>query len=86
MNRNEIFKIIRGNIVKILPFLTPKDISIDMHLKDLGANSLDRMEIVIMSVDELGLKLPLNKLGKLKKIKDYVNIFYENQMEEAEAI
>ena len=46
----------------------------DQRLKDLGANSMDRMEIVTMTIESLGVEMPLIEISKANNIGDIVNI------------
>ena len=47
-------------------------ISMDISLKDLGANSLDRAEIVTGSMEDLGLSFPMRELAKISNIRELV--------------
>ena len=42
-------------------------------VEDLGADSLDFVELIMAFEDEFGLTLPDEDLGKLKTIEDIVN-------------
>jgi polyketide biosynthesis acyl carrier protein len=71
-----IFETIKKNIVEILPDLADREIKIENNLTELGANSLDRSEIAILSMQDLNLKIPLIELGSVHNINDLVNLFY----------
>lgn len=75
-DKQEIFDIIKKNTLFILPDVQEHDIQIEVSLKDLGANSLDRTDIALQSMEDLNLKMPLAKLGGAKNIKDLVDILY----------
>ena len=76
MSREKIFSLIKHNVYEILPDIDTSNIGINNSLKDLGANSIDRMEIITMTMEDLNIKLSLIELGKAKNINDLVNIFY----------
>ena len=42
--------------------------------KDLGADSLDRVEIVIMIEDDFGIDIPDEEFEKVRTVEDLVNI------------
>ncbi len=60
----------------ILPDVTAEQINIGASLRDLGANSIDRTDIALQSMEELNIKMPLSKLGAAKNIHDLVELFY----------
>lgn len=78
MNKEHILQVIKKNVVLVLPKLKMEDITETTSLKLLGANSLDRTEISIQSMNELALKIPLPALSKVQNIGDLVTVFYEN--------
>lgn len=75
MDKDQIFSIIKQNIVDVVPDLANRTIAIEDSLKDLGANSVDRAEIIIKSMAALQLKVPLVEFGQAKNIQELVNIF-----------
>jgi polyketide biosynthesis acyl carrier protein len=78
MAKEHVFEIVKNVIAEILPDLDPDQISIDKNLKDLGANSIDRMEVVTMSMEGLGLKLPLMSFAQVSNIEGLVDVLTEN--------
>jgi polyketide biosynthesis acyl carrier protein len=81
IDKNAIFKILKNNVQEILNDINPDDILIQRKLKDLGANSIDRMEIVNKTMEDLQLKLPLVKLGIAENMQGLVDILY-NELSE----
>ena len=77
MGREDIFNIVKRNTLEVLPELSSEMITIEKRLKDLGANSVDRMEIVTMTLEELKLKIPLVELGKLSNIEELVDFLHD---------
>lgn len=76
MTEAETFEVVKKVILEILPFLSANDVSVDRSLKDLGANSIDRMEVVTQSMEELGLKIPMVEFGKVQNIKGLVGLLH----------
>lgn len=79
MTKHEVFNIIRDNVLTILPDLTPDAVTIDGRMKDLGANSIDRMEIVTKSMEDLVVQVPLVELGGVSNIRGLVDLLYERK-------
>lgn len=75
MNKSEIFDIVKSKIVEVLPELENREIKITQSLKDLGANSVDRVEISQYSMEALGLKIPRTELGGIENIENLVDLF-----------
>lgn len=68
LGREEVVRAVHGAIVAILPGLPPDRISHQHHLRDLGADSVDRVEIVLGILDRLGLDEPMASFSGLPSI------------------
>ncbi len=79
MTQDEILEIVKGNIKKLLTFIPSDQITMEKGLKELGANSIDRMEIMTMAMDDVGVKVPLVEFGKVKSVRDLVSVLYEKK-------
>lgn len=77
MDKTKILELLQKNIRDILPELKERPICSTDSLKDLGANSIDRAEIIIEMLRSLKLKIPLATFGLVKNIEDIVDVFYE---------
>lgn len=77
MNKVEIFNCLKECIVDVLLDVDENDIKIEQSLKDLGANSIDRMDITIDCMKATGIKIPPQKLGNISNIQELVDAFYE---------
>lgn len=73
MDRNQIFTLVRQNTATVLD-IDPASIAIEQRLADLGANSIDRMEIVTMSLDALSLDVPLVEMAGVHNIESLVDL------------
>lgn len=71
--RAEVHAVILG----ILPSLTPADIDESVHLKDLGADSVDRVEIIMGVLDRLDLQEPLSTFSDLPNIGALIELLGE---------
>ncbi|MGW0551022.1 acyl carrier protein [Streptomyces sp. Wb2n-11] len=66
--RERMAEVVREVVGQILPDVAPHDITGDRHLKDLGADSVDRVEIILGIMDRLGLEESMSSFGELPDI------------------
>lgn len=72
---DELFRVVTENILKVLPDVDASMIRPDRQLKELGANSIDRMEIVMGSMEDLRINVPVTELSQAKDIGSLLSIF-----------
>jgi polyketide biosynthesis acyl carrier protein len=82
MDKQQVFKLLQDEILKILPLANPELITPQNSLSDLGANSIDRSEIVINCMTILNIKLDPLTLASLKNIGDLWEALYKATNEE----
>ncbi|TAK73855.1 MAG: acyl carrier protein [Gammaproteobacteria bacterium] len=78
MTQDQIFEVIKKSVLDILIDIEPELIKIDKSLKDLGANSIDRIEVISSTLEQLNLKLPLMTFKNATNIREIVDIFHEH--------
>jgi polyketide biosynthesis acyl carrier protein len=76
MDRHGVFAVIKEVILEIIPELEADQIRLEGGLKDLGANSMDRVEIVTYSMERLGIKVPRESLAATKDLPGLVELFF----------
>ncbi|MBK7538135.1 MAG: phosphopantetheine-binding protein [Myxococcales bacterium] len=64
MTDDAILQVLRNQILAILPELDPAEISLTRTLSELGLNSIDRTEVIILSMEELGLAIPVHEFRR----------------------
>ncbi|RAP32036.1 acyl carrier protein [Candidatus Marinamargulisbacteria bacterium SCGC AG-414-C22] len=74
MNKDKIFNLLKEYILEIIPDLDEKDITLSVSLKDLGANSIERMDITMMLMEELELDIPRTELLIPRNLDGLVNV------------
>ena len=74
MNKDEIFNIIKKNIAEVLFDLDIDSVKITDSLKDLGANSIDRLDIIMLSIEALNIKCEMMEFKNAKNIEGIVDI------------
>jgi len=82
MKKEDIFELIANHTCKIIPKLRNHTFQPEDRLKDLGANSLDRSEIIEMVMESLSLQIPRVKVFGAKNIGELADILYESMHEE----
>lgn len=68
---------VREVIHAMLPSVNPDDIREDQHLKDLGADSVDRIEIVTMLMHRFGVDEPMSAFSGIPCIGALADYLYE---------
>jgi polyketide biosynthesis acyl carrier protein len=77
-SKQDIFEIIKKQTLEVLIDVDPNAITIDTSLTELGANSVDRVEIVMYSMDELGLDVPRTEFGGVRDIQSLVELLHSH--------
>lgn len=77
MNKDAIFNIIVAHICEVIPRLANHSFQYSDQLSVLGANSIDRADIVIMALESLSLRMPLTETIKAKNIGELADLLYE---------
>jgi len=77
MEKQAIFNLVVRTVCEVIPELEGHAFQPDDRLVDLGANSVDRAEIVTMTLEALSLSIPRVELSEAKNIGELVRILYE---------
>ncbi|WP_238651992.1 acyl carrier protein [Paenibacillus piscarius] len=78
MNKDQVLEIMRTKMLDILPDLPAERIRREVSMKELGANSIDRFDIISDTMEELNIRIPLLHFGSLKNIGEVVDFLHEN--------
>ena len=84
MNKDEIFLTLKKNIMQQLEGeVEESEVVMNKSLAELGANSLDIIEIVSRTMREIKVKVPREELAKLKNLKELAEIMakYKNEQD-----
>nr|ADA82592.1 acylcarrierprotein [uncultured bacterium psy1] len=71
--KEEIFELLKSNLLEIVPEINPDQVQPVISMKDLGANSIDRVDVILLTMEALELKFPLNELGGLTNMQALVD-------------
>ncbi len=77
MLKDQILAVVKKHLMATVDGLTADQIDLDKSMKDLGANSLDIVEIVSVSMRELKVKVPRSELSKLSNVGGLVDLLYQ---------
>ena len=75
-SRGDVLAVVFASVREILPAVEPDRLRPDVHLRDLGADSVDRVEIIVTVLDRLGVDEPLASFTDLSDIDDMVDLLY----------
>lgn len=77
MNKDDIMMLIKSHCCELIPELKGCEIRLSDTLEDLGANSMDRADIIMMTMEAMSLKIPRVELFRTKNIGELVDVLYE---------
>lgn len=79
MNREKVLEVVLKNIRLNVEGLEDCEIDPTKSIAELGASSLDTVEIVSSSMRELNIRVPRTELAGLKNINDLVDLLAAKQ-------
>jgi polyketide biosynthesis acyl carrier protein len=77
MTESEVFELIVKHAREVMPELHTCRITPEDRLVDFGANSVDRMEIISMTLCSLSLKMPLAATLKANNVGQLAALLHE---------
>jgi acyl carrier protein len=85
MTREDVLEVVMRNLVDTIEELEGVEIDPAKSMRDLGANSLDIVEVVSASMRELKVKVPRSELNKLENINQLVDLLHKIVQEKEQA-
>jgi polyketide biosynthesis acyl carrier protein len=76
VTRDEVFSVVLGQLGKVLPDAQGGQVDQAKSMADLGASSLDRMDVVVASQAELGIAVPASQFADVSSIGGLVDVLY----------
>ncbi|WLQ38954.1 acyl carrier protein [Streptomyces laculatispora] len=77
MPEPRVFDLIVDHIREVIPELEDHRFEPSDSLRDLGANSIDRAEVIIMTLDSLSVRIPLVELADAKNIGELADLIHD---------
>jgi polyketide biosynthesis acyl carrier protein len=76
MNEQGVLEIIILHAREVVPGLDDHHFTADDSLRELGANSVDRSEIIMMTLESLDLNVPLVEVARAQNIGELARILH----------
>jgi polyketide biosynthesis acyl carrier protein len=70
---DEVLEVVRKNIYEVVPESDGRAIDLDDLLADLGANSVDRAEILTLSMEALSIAVPRSQMAGSSSVRELVD-------------
>lgn len=77
MTREDIQAVVIRYLARAVDTIDPDTVDTSRSMKELGANSLDIVEVVSSSMRELRIKIPRSELSKLTDVDGLVDLLHE---------
>lgn len=82
ITKEAVLEVVKENLIDTLDDeVEAEEIDATKSMKDLGANSLDIVEVVSSSMRQLKVKVPRSELSKLTNIQELVDLLYQVAIE-----
>jgi acyl carrier protein len=75
MTRDEMFVVVKANIQEIVEATKGVELKETDSMRDLGADSLEIVEVVSRSMKQLKIKVPRTELSGAHNLKDLLDLF-----------
>jgi acyl carrier protein len=79
VEKQAIYNLLIKNLQETVPAVKGKKIEMNQSMLEIGANSLDVVEVVSQTMRELKVKIPRDKLGELKNVGQLVDALHAAQ-------
>jgi polyketide biosynthesis acyl carrier protein len=76
-HHDPVAAVVHDVVATALPFVPAAGIRGDRDLRQLGADSVDRVEIILTLLDRLGLVLPLSDFNDLRDLDELVGLLQD---------
>jgi polyketide biosynthesis acyl carrier protein len=76
VTRDEVLSVVLGQLGKVLPDVRLDRVDPSQRMSDLGASSLDRMDVVVASQGELGIQVPASQFADVADIAGLVEVLH----------
>lgn len=74
----QVFAVVRDVVLEVLPDVAAAQVDVDGTLTDLGANSIDRADIVTLAQERLGIVVPAERFRAVSDIGSLVEVLRLN--------
>jgi acyl carrier protein len=85
VERQEIASVVRKNLIEVVGGLQESELDMSRSMRDFGANSLDIVEVVSLTMRQLKVKVPRSELSKLTNMDGLVDMLYASLQQKLKA-
>jgi acyl carrier protein len=85
VEREEVASVVRRHLADVVVDLKASDIDTSRSMKDLGASSLDIVEVVSLAMRELKVKVPRSELSKLTNMDGLIDLLHASMQQKMKA-
>lgn len=78
MTKEEIFEVVKTKVLEVLNDVKGEDVTPDRSLSELGANSVDRVEVAMGAMEQLDLRIPRVQLYGVTNLAELVEVFHRH--------
>lgn len=72
MDESDIFEAVRRNLGVVVYDLDTSTVTLDNSLAELGCNSIDRAEVVTLTMEDMGISVPVMEFQQTRDIRSLV--------------
>nr|WP_294549467.1 phosphopantetheine-binding protein [uncultured Rhodopila sp.] len=72
--QRRVFDVVKAKVIEVMIDLDPALITPDGNLTELGANSVDRVEIAMLAMEELDVRVPRVELAEVRDLRGLVTL------------
>ncbi|MER7168819.1 phosphopantetheine-binding protein [Micromonospora sp. NPDC000207] len=69
-----VFEVVRDSLLEVVPEVDPDAVTPGRTLADLGCTSIDRAEIVTLSMERLGVVVPITEFRDVNDLDTIVEL------------
>lgn len=84
MTQQDILAIVLKHLHDLVPGASERPVEIDAPISDLGADSLDLVDMASRSMQEIGVTIPRSEIGRIHSLRDLVAVLH--RVHEAEQV
>ncbi|MFJ8544195.1 phosphopantetheine-binding protein [Streptomyces sp. NPDC093586] len=70
----DVLETVRTSIVTVVPEIGPAEVTREASMADLGCNSIDRAEVIALTLEQLGISVPVADFQGLPDIGSLVDL------------
>jgi polyketide biosynthesis acyl carrier protein len=79
MENPDVFEALRATIAEILPGVAAGAVKAGDSLRDLGANSVDRVDIISETLEAYDLRVSMIEFGELHTVQEIVDVIEKHR-------